>query len=225
MALVPRVSVHPLRPITEEPPLRQICSSSKSRFHDGECRPKATLHVRVALQHGDHYPYLNPRTPAKLPSKLNFQHQSLPQRFLLNSSEDGKLNPEFVRAILGKMTGEQRAAFMTKDGQLSQDGATKIKEAILAKAFPSSSLLERITEDTDDNVKRISNALLASAPLVAELSEAVASGDAFEADISNEIAEAANKIAASRANRKTFRISSMLSHWLSNPTTTKRSSR
>jgi hypothetical protein len=112
----------------------------------------------------------------------------------------GKPNIEFVQALMQGLTGEQRSEFETADGEFNNDGIRKFKQAVFAKAYEDSGLLQRIAENPDDNVKRISNGLMLAAPGLAELNDRIDNGQAHQLSITQDIVDAANKFSELRKN-------------------------
>jgi hypothetical protein len=85
-------------------------------------------------------------------------------------------NRDFVRAFMQGVPASERGALMTASGDLSSEGLTRIRNAVLGKAYGDTPILSRIAESTSDDVKSISNALTAAAPEWARLRAGVASG-------------------------------------------------
>lgn len=115
-----------------------------------------------------------------------------------NPREDGTPNPEFVQGLMAELPAGEQAAFIDKNGQLSQNGIRQIRNAIFAKAYPETSAIERMAESTDNGVRNVSNGMLAAAPRVAQLQEAIARGDRHPLGIEVEAARAAETIDALR---------------------------
>jgi len=95
-------------------------------------------------------------------------------------SEDGSIhsaaNRDFVRGFLAQAVPEtEHGKLIDKNGQLSQEGVNRVRNAIFAKAYGSEAV-ERLAESTDSNVKRITSALLQNAGKVAELNQMSADG-------------------------------------------------
>lgn len=109
-------------------------------------------------------------------------------------------NRDFVRQFVAKLPQTEQGAIVDAGGQLSQEGATRVRNAVLAKAYGDSPILTRIAESTHDDVKSISNALTASAPEWAAVREGVASGSiAKEMDITADMLDAVSRTARIRA--------------------------
>lgn len=103
-------------------------------------------------------------------------------------------NADFVRDFFKALPETERGRFITADGMISQDGVRRIQNALMAKAYGDSPILERLAEATDDNVKIISNGLLAAAPEMAALKASIAKGDTLPVDPVPAIIEAAEKL-------------------------------
>lgn len=92
---------------------------------------------------------------------------------ILSTYTDGDLDgingsSQFIRSFQDKAVAKsQMADFMDKDGKVSQNGLRRIKAALVAKAYGDSSVLGRMSESTDDNMKNITNALTLAAPHMA----------------------------------------------------------
>ncbi len=115
--------------------------------------------------------------------------------------EDGTPNHEFVRGLMGDMTKEERAEYQDKDGKVSQSGIRAVKNAIFAKAYPDTSAIERMAESTDDNVRNISNGLLAAAPRVIEVKAGIENGDLHDLGIGDELARATHVVSELRQSK------------------------
>lgn len=85
-------------------------------------------------------------------------------------------NRDFVRQFMQAMPATERASLMTANGDLSSEGLTRIRNAVMAKAYGNSSILARAAESTKDEIKSISQGLQAAAPEWAQLRAAVAAG-------------------------------------------------
>lgn len=85
-------------------------------------------------------------------------------------------NRDFVRQFMQSVPAAERASLMTASGDLSSEGLTRIRNAVMAKAYGNSSILARAAESTKDEVKSISQGLQAAAPEWAQMRAAVAAG-------------------------------------------------
>lgn len=86
-------------------------------------------------------------------------------------------NGEFVQAFGdGVVDRSEMERFINREGRLSQDGARRIKNALVAKAYGDSGFLERVSESTDDDMRNLSNALTQAAPAIASAEERMSRG-------------------------------------------------
>ena len=76
-------------------------------------------------------------------------------------------NSEFVRQFSAILTVEELNIFITKDGNLSQDGIRRMKNAIFHMAYRDIDLLERVAFSNDRELASLTNGLLEAAPAVA----------------------------------------------------------
>jgi len=98
---------------------------------------------------------------------------------------------DFVKEVIGP---SERGRYITADGSISQEGATRIRNAVFSKAYGNIESIEKLAESTDDNIKNITNAMLITAPIFAKMKTAIESGELYPLDISGEIADAARKL-------------------------------
>ena len=122
-------------------------------------------------------------------------------------NEKGELNSEFVAAAINdiaKVSPNIENEMRTADGDVSQIGLMRIKNALFAKAYGDSKLLERATEATTDNAKSVTNALLNVAPAVAKIKASMESGKLFKADFAKPMLESANKTISMRNEGKSL---------------------
>lgn len=109
-------------------------------------------------------------------------------------------NREFIRSFLAKLPANEMGDFITeKEGgiggevKLSAQGLARIKNAIFAKAYgkENADLITMMTEDPENNIKNVTNALLSAAPKQALMMDAIQRGDRHDLSISKEISSAA----------------------------------
>lgn len=85
-------------------------------------------------------------------------------------------NRNFVRSFVGRLPQAEQGAMMNAEGGLSSEGLTRVRNAVLARAYGDAPVLSRISEATSDEVKSISNALVSVAPHWAKLRSDVEAG-------------------------------------------------
>jgi len=105
----------------------------------------------------------------------------------LNPTEAGEFaaSRDFVKRFVGALPITEQAGMMDKDGQLSQAGYARIRNAILAKAYGNSPALLRMTESMDDSLRNISKALMQVAPAVAKSRDGIAQGALHPVEITD----------------------------------------
>lgn len=120
-------------------------------------------------------------------------------------SEDGEIitksNQHFIDGFLSQVIPEgERGNYVTSDGQISQDGARRIKNAILHKAYEDDSIVELFSESMDNNIKNVTNSMLQVAPRVVKIKNAIKNGSLHNLDITKDIANASKKFTHLKRN-------------------------
>ena len=108
-------------------------------------------------------------------------------------------NRDFVRRFMASVPVAQRPAFQSKDGLLSQEGMTRLRNAVLYRAYGDSDVLSRMAEDTDAGQKNLLTALTRMAPVVAQAKADAMVGNLYDLDISADIVAAAHTLAQIKA--------------------------
>ncbi|RKG50851.1 lytic transglycosylase domain-containing protein [Acinetobacter cumulans] len=131
----------------------------------------------------------------------------LPDSSLLKINNDGTLNidgsMDFVRGFIGQLPKAEQATVITPEGRLSQEGKRRIESALVQHAYGDSNLVTRLAEALDDDSKTVLNALLRSAPQLAQLSDLVKQGGRHQNTIAQDLAQAAQKLSDLKANGQT----------------------
>lgn len=112
-------------------------------------------------------------------------------------------NAPFARAFAEHVIppGEQ-AGFMTADGEMSADGAVRMRNALTQHAYGSNSLVTSLAENADPDIKMFGGALMDAAGEMAKLRGAIDSGTVSRAsDIAPDIVAAAQLIQTARRQR------------------------
>jgi hypothetical protein len=105
-------------------------------------------------------------------------------------------NRDFVKALMNKLPQTERGAMLDADGAVSAEGARRVRDALLAKAYGDVDILRRVAEDTSDEIKSISNALIMSAPDWMKMRADVAAGLIKpELDLTKDLVEAVKRTA------------------------------
>ena len=109
-------------------------------------------------------------------------------------------NREFVKSVLDDITTDaDRNVMYTENGQITKEAIRRVQDALFARAYGDDSLLNRMTESTDDNIRIVSKVMLQCAPKVAKLKEGQEHGDFYsEYDVSNVITQAAKDLIEAR---------------------------
>ena len=116
--------------------------------------------------------------------------------FDIDAAQNRGFVSEYAKKILSPT---EQGAFFNSKGQISQEGISRVKNAILASAFDNPDTLATMLESSDENIKAISNAFMAAAPRFAQLKKQIADGrtDA-QFDITSDLAEMANLVSRLR---------------------------
>jgi predicted kinase len=119
---------------------------------------------------------------------------------LIVNPDDLSRNRDFVRRFIGQLPQTEQGAMADTRGALSSEGATRIRNAVLAKAYGDAGVLTRIAESTNDEIKSISNALVGAAPRWAKMRAGVESGTVRrDVDLTPDLIEAVKRTADIRA--------------------------
>ncbi len=94
--------------------------------------------------------------------------------------ESGDLNTAGNRGAIKQWVGQfpvnQQSALLTSEGYLSKEGLTRLRNAILYRAYGDSPILKRLVESTDDASANLSTALIRSAGVIADARARIAEG-------------------------------------------------
>jgi N12 class adenine-specific DNA methylase len=101
---------------------------------------------------------------------------------------------DFVRRFMAKLPGTEQAGMIDAAGNLSQTGYTRIRNAVMAKAYGDSPVLLRMTESLDDNMRNITKALMQAAPTVAQARQAISEGALHDSDITPDLVAAVEEL-------------------------------
>ncbi|MEG2560537.1 MAG: transglycosylase SLT domain-containing protein [Acinetobacter sp.] len=128
----------------------------------------------------------------------------LPDASLLRLNSDGNINldgsMDYVRAFMDQVPQAERGPMQTADGRLTQEGKRRIETALTNQAYGDSNLVARLSENMDDNSRTVLNALLRSAPQLAQLADLVKQGGRHANTIAKDLAAAAQKLSDLKAN-------------------------
>lgn len=124
--------------------------------------------------------------------------------------EDGEIltqdNRDFIADFMREVVGPSaRASYVTSDGTINQDGVSRIRNAIFARAYGDPSNLEKLAESTDNNIRNISRAMLVAAPRYASVQERIDKGTLHPLSLAQDVAAAANQLAILRRQGKSVK--------------------
>ena len=109
-------------------------------------------------------------------------------------------NAPFVRAFVRNIAEPgQEGQLVTGGGTLSLEGAQRIRNALLQRAYGDPGLVAALSETGDENIQAFGKALMESAGNMARLQQSIEAGEvAPEAGIGRDLAEAARVISLAR---------------------------
>lgn len=114
------------------------------------------------------------------------------------ADDGGELNTAanrgFIRDFVGAMPHTVQAQMVDADGRLSQDGVRRLRNALLYRAYGNSPTLSRMVESTDQGARNLVNALVQAAPKIAQARDNIQAGNMHNADIAEEVVQAAEKL-------------------------------
>ncbi|MGI8656842.1 MAG: peptidoglycan DD-metalloendopeptidase family protein, partial [Pyrinomonadaceae bacterium] len=122
-------------------------------------------------------------------------------------ADDGQIvtpaNREFIRSFMGDVVSPaERGRYVTGDGQISQEGITRVRNAVFARAYGETpegvAALQKLAESPDNNVRNITTAMLHKAGRFAAQKEAIATGARYPLDITNDLVAAMGKLSSLR---------------------------
>ena len=117
----------------------------------------------------------------------------------LHLTEDGDLtgtdNRGFVNRFVGGLSPGEQAGMLDAGGRLSQAGVTRIRNAVMARAYGNSPTLMRMVESADANLRNLTHALTRVAPQVAKAREAIDAGALHDADLTADLLAAVEELA------------------------------
>lgn len=119
------------------------------------------------------------------------------ESMLIDYNPDSPLesNRSFIRSFVSLIGKNELGAFIQGDGKISSLGLNRIRNALAAKAYRNTGILNRLSEIYDDEIKNVSNALYDAAPRIAMLEEFVADN---HYSIRNDIIQAVNTLVGLR---------------------------
>lgn len=120
----------------------------------------------------------------------------------LVANDDGTINMaqsrDWVRGFMREVPATERGAMMQADGQLSQTGMQRIRNAVFSKAYGDPEILAALSESTNSNIRNILAGLLRAAPDVARLQDLIAAGARQPMDFAPDLVRAARELGSLR---------------------------
>lgn len=134
--------------------------------------------------------------------------RNLPDMAALVTNDDGTINMRasgrFVQGFIEQAVGpNERATMATAAGDLSQQGQTRIRSAVFARAYGDPDLVAMMAEATDANVKNVLAGMLRAAPNIARLREMIAEGGRYGPDLAPDLVMAVRKFSQLRSEGTT----------------------
>lgn len=122
-------------------------------------------------------------------------------------SETGDLltaaNKDFVKSVISDISSDNDLnELLDSNGNVSQYGIARIKNALFAMAYKDNGLLAKMAESNDNNIKNIINGLLNATPYVAQVTSKIKEGNRYKLDISTDVVSAAEKLMTLRDEGK-----------------------
>lgn len=116
---------------------------------------------------------------------------------LYEANDDGNINtvanhPFILRFMDAVVPRSERGQYVTADGMLSQEGLTRVRNALFQRAYGDAALTAQMSEETDVSVKNVIKAMTNLAPRVVSLSERIKAGQLHALDLAPVMTEAAN---------------------------------
>ncbi|MCL5676593.1 MAG: hypothetical protein M1602_01705, partial [Firmicutes bacterium] len=105
----------------------------------------------------------------------------------------------FIQNFMEKVVSDaERGELMQDNAKINQAGVIRIRNAIFAKAYGDITIIEKLAESTDNNVRNLTNAMLVAAPRLAAIKEGIAGGRFYDLDLTGDIAAAVNTLSMLR---------------------------
>ena len=106
----------------------------------------------------------------------------------------GPASRPFIRRFMAKLPQTEQAGMLDAGGNLSAAGYARVRNAVLAKAYGDSPVLQRMVESMDDNLRNVSRALTIAAPRIAQMRADVRAGARHDADITPDVMSAVEEL-------------------------------
>ncbi|MBR1486740.1 MAG: hypothetical protein IJ597_05750, partial [Synergistaceae bacterium] len=121
-------------------------------------------------------------------------------------------NVRFIHNVIKKIGGKNIGELVRKDSTLSNKGIDRVQNALAAKAYKDVDIIENMSENPDDEIRTISQALRIAAPEVAMMQNEIDNG---KIDKDYSIADDLMKAVKRYANlKKSNKTASQIRAWL-----------
>lgn len=107
-------------------------------------------------------------------------------------------NVGFVRQWVSQFPQTEQAALADANGRLSQEGATRLRNAVMFRAYGDSPTLARLIESTDPGSRNVAAALLRAAGKIAAVRDGIGGGRLYPLDITADLTAAVEVLARLR---------------------------
>ena len=112
-------------------------------------------------------------------------------RFTEGADFNSSANSDFFSAFVDKVAGVNEAnALLTSKGTLSNEGVTRIQNALFELAYHDKTLTEQFTEGDENPLRNIIKAMLNVAPVVAKTTADIAKGDFYDVNFASDFVTA-----------------------------------
>ncbi|MEK6244010.1 MAG: transglycosylase SLT domain-containing protein, partial [Pseudomonadota bacterium] len=107
-------------------------------------------------------------------------------------------NAGFIKRFVSGLPLTEQTGLVAADGELSQAGVMRIRNAILGRAYGDSPALMRMVESLDNNLRNVTTALMRVAPQVAKARDSIKDGALHDADITTDLVAAVEELSKIR---------------------------
>lgn len=118
----------------------------------------------------------------------------------LVANDDGTISMAksgtWIRQFMQEVPPTERGALMQANGELSQAGQQRIRNAVFSKAYGDPEMLAALSESTNSNIKNILAGMLRAAPHVARMQDLIGSGARQPMDFAPELVQAVRELSA-----------------------------
>ena len=129
-----------------------------------------------------------------------------------NNDKEFEENEDFIRDVISVLPKNERGNLLQADGSVSRAGLERVRNAMAAKAYNSDSILRRLSELLDDEVRNISKALIHASPAIAKLEQEIEDGTKRkDLSLRDDITQAVNQFVNVKKQKK------KISDWLAQP--------